>query len=145
MENIKSENKSFAGPAGSADPEKRCRGLVRAVLEQTGRLPEAPAAQTMARLLVRSTLAAGVQLWSARWTRERQDRDQISRQALKSVNEIRYWLSLLQETGWPGSDLAGLDRQAAGLAAMLASGSGSGPGKRRNGDGNARRPPVPAG
>src|SRR5215470_2600224 len=78
----------------------RLADLAAAVIRLSGRLPRDPAGRHIAMQMVRSATAAGANYEEARAAESRADFIHKVGVALKELREARYWVDLVQRTGW---------------------------------------------
>ena len=90
-----------------------------AVVQLSGRLPKDPTGRHIVIQMVRSATAAGANYEEARAAESRADFIHKAGVALKELREARYWVDLVQRTGWMESDLGAIIREANELAAIL--------------------------
>jgi len=89
------------------------------VVRFSARLPKDPTGRHIAIQMVRSATAAGANYEEARAAESRPDFIHKAAISLKELREARYWVALVQQTGWIEQDLAGMVREANELAAIL--------------------------
>ena len=69
--------------------------------------------------MVRAATAAGANYEEARAAESRADFVHKASVALKELREARYWIALVQQTGWLEMDLRDVVQEAGELAAIL--------------------------
>ena len=82
-------------------------------------LPRQPAGRHVALQLVRAATSGGANYEEARAAESRVDFIHKVRVAAKEVREARYWITLIQRSGWLRADLAAVVRESNELSAIL--------------------------
>jgi four helix bundle protein len=102
------------------DIAERLLELAHVALRLASRLPKDPAGRHVASQLIRSATGGGANYEEARAAESRGDFIHKVGIAAKEVRETKYWLALIERSGWTRADLAGLIREVSELSAILA-------------------------
>jgi four helix bundle protein len=123
---VADEKKPRRLPTGHHDDFKLGRNIANrladfgaAVVQLSGRLPKDPTGRHIVIQMVRAATAAGANYEEARAAESRADFIHKAGIALKELRQARYWVDLVQRTGWMEGDLGAIVREANELAAML--------------------------
>jgi four helix bundle protein len=98
---------------------QRFAEFAAAVLRLSVRLPKDPTGRHIALQMVRSATGAGSNYEEARAAESRADFVHKAGVALKELREARYWVVLVQKTGWIETDLGPIVSEANELCAIL--------------------------
>jgi four helix bundle protein len=98
---------------------QRLAELAAAVVRLSARLPKDPTGRHIAIQMVRSATGAGSNYEEARAGESRADFVHKAAVALKELREARYWVVLVQKTGWIEADLGAIVSEANELCAIL--------------------------
>ena len=98
---------------------QRLEDFAASVISISSRLPKDAAGRHVAIQMVRSATGAGSNYEEARAAESRADFVHKAAVALKEVREARYWLALVQKSGWIQGSLLELVGEANELAAIL--------------------------
>jgi four helix bundle protein len=86
---------------------------------ESARLPKDPTGRHIALQMVRSASGAGSNYEEARAAESRADFVHKAGVVLKELREARYWVVLVQKTGWIETDLGPIVSEANELCAIL--------------------------
>lgn len=115
MQNYNSKFKS--------DLKGRCYKFSLAIIQLLNTLPKNMASNTIANQLVRSATSIGANLVEASASSSRLEYKKFFEISLKSANETKYWLSLLQDSGFSDEKVVSpLLNEVTELSKMLAVG-----------------------
>ena len=101
------------------DIANRLADLAAAVIRLSARLPKDATGRHIAVQMVRSATGAGANYEEARGAESRADFVHKAGVSLKELREARYWVVLVQRTGWLEGDVDALIREANELCAIL--------------------------
>jgi four helix bundle protein len=102
-----------------SDIAERLLAFSVGALRLASRLPRDPAGRHVASQMFRSATGAGANYEEARAAESREDFVHKVGIAAKEARETVYWLTLIDRSGWSGTSLAPVLREAAELAAIL--------------------------
>jgi four helix bundle protein len=97
----------------------RLASLAAVVVRISVLLPKDATGRHIAIQMVRAATGAGANYEEARAAESRADFVHKACVALKELREARYWVMLVQQTGWVEDDLAAVLKEAGELAAIL--------------------------
>lgn len=108
---------------GPRDLLTRTKRFALQVVKLVGLLPGTSSAQIMGRQVLRSGTSVGAHVREGKHSRSTAERLSKASVALQELEETRYWLELLEESGIVRNEtLDALKREADELAAMLFTG-----------------------
>jgi four helix bundle protein len=118
---------------------QRLGSFAATVVRLSARLPKDATGRHIALQLVRSATGAGANYEEARAAESRADFLHKAAVALKELREARYWVALVNQTGWVESDLSEALQQATELAAILGASVRTARGRLDSGSPSVRR------
>ena len=110
-------------PKFKSDLRQRCFKFSLCIIELCNTLPNKRSAWVIADQLIRCACSIGANLVEARASSSRLEYKKFYEISLKSANEAKYWLELLQESGLSDAEvISPLINEVTELANMLAKG-----------------------
>lgn len=110
-------------PKFKSDLRQRCFKFSLCIIELCNMLPNKRSAWVIADQLIRCACSIGANLVEARASSSRLEYKKFYEISLKSANEAKYWLELLQESGLSNAEtISPLIDEVTELANMLAKG-----------------------
>lgn len=104
------------------DIKSRAYKYALAVIKLMDKLPRDTTCQVIGRQLLRSGTSIGANITEAQAASSRREFTNFLNHSLKSANESKFWLGLLQDSGKAQyNDIAGIAQETRELANMLAS------------------------
>ena len=102
------------------DLRLRCRTFASEIITMCGMMSEKPGTRDIASQIIRSAASIGANIVEARGSGSRLEFARFFRIALKSANETKYWLELIQDVGLaPSIRLVPMQEEARQIANML--------------------------
>lgn len=102
------------------DLKERTKSFSLRIIRLYGALPKTTEAQVLGKQLLRSGTSVGAHYWEAEFARSDAELTSKIEGALQELEETRYWLELLSESGTvPDSRLKDLKTEARELTAIL--------------------------